>query len=69
MNNLKEIDITICLGNSEISNEEYKRDMEMIRVLQAKKKLEIVKKSLLNNYKQPKSKEENKNNLEKKKIN
>ena len=42
--------------------------MEMIRVLQAKKKLEIVKKSLLNNYKQPKSKEENKNNLEKKKL-
>ena len=68
MNNLKEIDITICLDNSEISNEEYKRDMEMIRVLQAKKKLEIVKKSLLNNYKPPKSKEENKNNLEKKKL-
>ena len=68
MNNLKEIDITICLDNSEISNEEYKRDMEMIRVLQAKKKLEIVKKSLLNNYKKPKSEEENKNNLEKKKL-
>ena len=37
MNNLKEIEITISFDYSEISNEEFKRDMEMIRVLKAKK--------------------------------
>ena len=68
MNNLKEIEITISFDYSEISNEEFKRDMEMIRVLKAKKKLEIVKKSLLNNIKKPIAEEENKNNLVKKKL-
>ena len=51
MNNLKEIEITISFDYSEISNEEFKRDMEMIRIIKAKKKLEIVKKSLIKNYK------------------
>ena len=68
MNNLKEIEITICLDNSEISNEEYQRDMEMIRIIKAKKKLEIVKKSLIKNYKKPKGEEENKNNILKKNL-
>ena len=68
MNNLKEIEITICLDNSEISNEEYQRDMEMIRIIKAKKKLEIVKKSLMKNYKKPKGEEENKNNILKKNL-
>ena len=69
MKNLKELEIEIVIDNSNIPEEELKKDLELIENLKNKKKrLDSIKKSIENNIKKLKSEEFKEDSVKKKRI-
>ncbi len=67
MKNLKELEIEIVIDNSNIPEEELKKDLELIENLKNKKKrLDSIKKSIENNIKKLKSEEFKEDSVKKK---